>query len=227
MKKLKLLLGISSVFVLFSSCKDDKKVQAQKTIDSYVVYVDSLANIENTDTVANWEDIDAAYQMKSTEAESALVNFEDNEKEQARLNESKSKYAALKAKLEAKMEAKNKLTSIANTGSTKQNLKNTLFAEGKVGNDMNFKWVDKNNILEVYSNFVNTAQKNKDSYSREDWDEIKLMYEALDSRKNTVEKEGLSGSDNTKIASLKVQFAPMLTLNRMGAKSEESEKAKK
>jgi hypothetical protein len=33
------------------------------------------------------------------------------------------------------------------------------------------------------------------------------MYEALDSRKNTVE-EGLSSSDNGKIASLKLTFAP-------------------
>jgi hypothetical protein len=52
------------------------------------------------------------------------------------------------------------------------------------------------------------------------------MYEALDSRKNTVEKEGLTSSDNRKIAGLKLKFAPMYTLNRMGAKSEEMEKAK-
>ena len=62
--------------------------------------------------------------------------------------------------------------------------------------------------------------------SREDWDEIKLMYEALDSRKNTVEKEGLTKEDNRKIAGLKFKFAPMLTVNRMGAKSEEMKEAK-
>ncbi|WP_309608317.1 hypothetical protein [Flavobacterium sp.] len=227
MKNLGLLLGISSVFVLFTSCKDEKKVQAQKSIDSYVVYVDSLENIESTDTVANWDEIDAAYQMKSTEAENALASLEQSEKEQARLNESKSKYEALKAKMEANMQVKKEIPATTTATSTRKSLKNTFFGDGKVGDDMNFNWVNKNNILEVYSNFVNTAQKNKDSYSREDWDEIKLMYEALDSRKNTVEKEGLSGSDNTKIASLKVQFAPMFTLNRMGAKSDESAKAKK
>ena len=227
MKNLGLLLGISSVFILFTACKDEKKVQAQKSIDSYVVYVDSLENIDSNDTVANWDEIDASYQMKSNEAENALVNLEQSEKEQARLNESKSKYEALRAKREAAMQQKNELAAAANSTPTKKSLKNIFFGEGKVGNDMNLNWVNKNNILEVYSNFVNTAQKNKDSYSREDWDEIKLMYEALDSRKNTVEKEGLTGSDNIKIASLKVQFAPMLTLNRMGAKSDESEKAKK
>ena len=91
---------------------------------------------------------------------------------------------------------------------------------------MNFNWVDAANIHGVYQQFVHTVENNKDKYSREDWDEIKTMYEALDSRKNTVEKEGLSSEDNRKIAGLKIKFAPMYTLNRMGAKSEEMKKAK-
>jgi hypothetical protein len=39
-------------------------------------------------------------------------------------------------------------------------------------------------------------------YTREDWDEIKVLYEALDTRKNTVEKD-LASSDNMKIAGKK------------------------
>ena len=105
-------------------------------------------------------------------------------------------------------------------------MRNALFGEGKVGDDMNFSWVNASNIHNVYQQFVHTVENNKDKYSREDWDEIKLMYEALDSRKNTVEKEGLSGDDNRKIASLKLKFAPMYTVNRMGAKSGEMKRAK-
>jgi hypothetical protein len=52
------------------------------------------------------------------------------------------------------------------------------------------------------------------------------MYEALDSRKNTVEKEGLSSADNGDIASIKFKFAPMFKVNRIGAKSREMEEAK-
>jgi hypothetical protein len=87
---------------------------------------------------------------------------------------------------------------------------------------MNFDWVNATNILGVYDQFVNTVRTIK-TIILEDWDEIK-MYEALDSRKNTVEKT--SSSDNGKIASLKLTLLPMYTLNRMGAKSEEMEKAK-
>src|SRR5690606_15835834 len=93
--------------------------------------------------------------------------------------------------------------------------------------DASYGWINKDNILSVYETFVNTVDANKDSYSREDWDEIKLMYEAIDTRKNTVEKEGLTNEDNTKIAGLKLKFAPLYTVNRMGAKSEENADAKK
>jgi hypothetical protein len=74
---------------------------------------------------------------------------------------------------------------------------------------------------------VHTAEDNKDNYTREDWDEVKLMYEALDSRKNTVEKEGLSSKDNLKIAGLKIKFAAMAKVNRVGAKGDEMAEAKK
>jgi hypothetical protein len=67
---------------------------------------------------------------------------------------------------------------------------------------------------------------NKGNFSREDYDEVKLIYEALDSRKNTVEKEGLSSSDNMKVASIKFKFAPMFKVNRIGAKARENEEAK-
>ena len=109
----------------------------------------------------------------------------------------------------------------------KDNFRISLLGKNYANDDMKFKWINKNNILSVYQNFVDTVQANKDSYSREDWDEIKLLYEAIDTRKNTVEDEGLTSSDNRKIAALKLKFAPMYTLNRMGAKSEENANAKK
>jgi hypothetical protein len=46
------------------------------------------------------------------------------------------------------------------------------------------------------------------------------MYEALDSKKNTVEKKVFL-LITKEIAGLKFKFGPMLKVNRMGAKSEE------
>ena len=166
----------------------------------------------------NWESIDATYTVKMNQAETALMDIKENKEATEKLEASKLKYEAMKASVQAQLAAE--------MPSPKQAMRNALFGEGKIGEDMDFSWVNSSNILGVYDQFVNTVQDNKDKFSREDWDEIKLMYEALDSRKNTVEKEGLTSSDNRKIAGLKLKFAPMYTLNRMGAKSEEMEKAK-
>lgn len=218
MKSRNLVLGMAVIALAFTSCKDEKQKEAEKTVDSYVVYVDSLGNVAKEDAKANWQSIEATYELKSSQADTALSDLNEDVKAKEKVEASKAKYAALKAMMIAEMEA--------SKPDSKQEMRNALFGEGKVGTDMNFDWVNAGNIHSVYQQFVHTVENNKDNYSREDWDEIKLMYEALDSRKNTVEKEGLSSEDNRKIAGLKLKFAPMFTLNRMGAKSEEMEKAK-
>jgi hypothetical protein len=223
MKTMKLLLGMAVIALGFSSCKDEKKIQAEKSIDTYVVYVDSLENIESSAARENWETIQANYELRNAAAEAAMINLNEDAKAQERIDASRAKYEELKAKMDAEAAA---AAAAVVDASPKQQLRNALFGEGKVGNDLNFGWVNAKNILGVYQLFYDTAHKNKDSYTREDWDEVKLMYEALDSRKNTVEKEGLTSSDNNKIAGLKLKFAPMYTLNRMGAKSDEMAKAK-
>ena len=225
MKKGTLLLGVAIIALGFTSCKDEKEAQAQKTVETYVVYVDSLGNVSAEDAKTNWVAIDAAYQLRTSEAEAALANLKENAKEQEQIDASKAKYEALRAKYGAE-ETESENVGQSQAPNSKQQLRNALFGEGKIGDDMNFGWVNAANIHDVYQSFIHTAENNKDSYSREDWDEIKLMYEALDSRKNTVEKEGLSKEDNRKIAGLKFKFAPMLKVNRMGAKSEEMQKAK-
>lgn len=227
MKNRNLLLGVAVIALAFTSCKDEKSTEAEKKVDTYVVYVDSIGNVAEADAKTNWDAIDASYQMRISEAEAALENLKDKEKAQERIDASKAKYEALKAKMQADMNAvKEEVATTSTTMNSKQKLRNALFGQGKIGDDMNFNWVNKDNIHAVYQQFIHTAEDNKDSYSREDWDEIKLMYEALDSRKNTVEKEGLSSEDNRKIAGLKFKFAPMLKVNRMGAKSEEMKEAK-
>ena len=219
MKNISLLSGLAVIALGFTSCKDEKQEKAQKTIDSYVSYVDSIKNVKADDLKADWKDVEAEYDRRVTDAQVALADIKDNKADIEKINTSKVKYE----------EFRNEMVKVLAppAPSPKQQLRNALFGEGKIGEDMSFAWVNAKNIHSVYQQFVHTVENNKDSYSREDWDEIKLMYEALDSRKNTVEKEGLTSSDNRKIAGLKVKFAPMYTLNRMGAKSKETAEAKK
>lgn len=220
MKKLIQPFALLSVIALFTSCKNEQQEKVEKLTDSYVKYVDSLASVTSDDVVTRWSEIEENFNAKTASLKNEINKLEDKNDLDKKIDAVELKYKEFKKGILAKkaeIEAKNiELTR-----------KKELFGSQFIYDDMKFEWVNKDNILSVYQQFVSTVQKNKDTYSREDWDEIKLLYEALDSRKNTVEKEGLSSKDNMKIAGLKLKFAPMYTVNRMGAKSEENANAKK
>lgn len=220
MKKLIQPFALLSIIALFTSCKNEQQEKVEKLTDSYVKYVDSLASVTSDDVVTRWSEIEENFNAKTASLKNEINKLEDKNDLDKKIDAIELKYKEFKKGILAKkaeIEAKNiELTR-----------KKELFGSQFIYDDMKFEWVNKDNILSVYQQFVSTVQKNKDTYSREDWDEIKLLYEALDSRKNTVEKEGLSSKDNMKIAGLKLKFAPMYTVNRMGAKSEENANAKK
>lgn len=210
-----LLISVLSGLALIS-CKTEKQNQAEKAVADYEIYVDSINNIATAELIVNWDSIENKYQARKLAAENALTEIENRKEFEGKIMVSSDKYELYKSSYLAQQP---KVI-------TKSMVRTALFGTNDIGNDMSFNWVNKSNILSVYDNFVSTVEKNKDSYSREDWDEIKMLYEALDTRKNTVENEGLSSSDNTKIAKLKLKFAPMYTLNRMGSKAEENAEAK-
>lgn len=220
MKSRNLILGMAVITAAFTSCKSETEEKAEKTVDTYVVYVDSVNSVAATDAKANWAAIEASYQQRTIEAEAAIAELKDKVKAQERLDESKAKFEEYKSKVQTEMATE------AAAADPKQTLRNSFFGEGTVGADMGFAWVNKDNILKVYNDFYNEFDKNQKNYSREDLDEIKTLYEALDTRKNTVEKEGLSGEDNRKIAELKVKFAPKFKWERLTSKGAENSEAK-
>jgi hypothetical protein len=67
MKNISLLSGIAVIALGFVSCKDEKQEQAEKTIDSYVAYVDSVKNVKADDLKADWKAVEAEYEKKSCE----------------------------------------------------------------------------------------------------------------------------------------------------------------
>jgi hypothetical protein len=223
MKNFKLVLGAAIVAASFASCKDEAKVTAEKHVDHYVVYVDSVNNLSAEARLANWQAIQSGYEARLAEAEASLATLENDAETQKKIDESKSKYDGVKQQAEAEA-AKAQAATAPAAGNP---MADAFFGAGNVvGNDMTFAWVNKDNILSVYQKFYETFKANKDSYSRQDLDKVKAWYEALDTRKNTVEKEGLSSDDNGKIASLKLKFAPSFRWERMTAKGEENEDAK-
>lgn len=223
MKKGHLVVIAATVMIGFSACKDSANDAAKKNAENFTQYVDSVDNASPVYTEANWTAIDEGYRERAAKAEAALEKLEADEK--AKTEAAKAKYAALKTRYEAKIKEA-QIPATPSASDYRSVLRTRLFGEGKVGADMNFSFVNADNILSTYQNFVDAVDKGKDEFTREDWDEIKVLYEGLDSRKNTVEKEGLKAADNLKIAALKLKFARIKSINRPGAKVEENVESK-
>ncbi len=219
MKAIKLFAALTTFVFVATSCKNENESKAEKNINEYTAYVDSVIKIEPQIAAEDWIDIEASAEFKKSEALESLDAVEEREALETKLESTSKKFDVYKEGVEAKME----VAAGDNTNATP--ISKRLFGV-VIGKDLNFEWVNKDNILSVYQNFMNNVSTNKDTYSREDWDEIKLLYEALDAHKNKVEKQGLSEKDNLKIAALKMEFGPMFKLNRMGAKSDENAEAK-
>ncbi len=219
MKKIQLIIGAVVAVSGFAACGNSSDAVKQDA-ENLSTYVDSVDKMEPVYTTANWTTIEAGYNDRAmkTDKNVAILQAEDKEKVEA----AKVKYEALKLKYETAIKEKEEA---AKKPDYKMVLRTNLFGEGKIGTDMNYKWVTADNIKDVYEKFVNTVSDNKDNYTREDWDEIKLLYEGLDSRKNEVEKD-LATKDNLKIAGLKIKFAAIKSVERPLAKAKENEKAK-
>lgn len=222
MKKVQLFVGVAILAVTFTSCKNEEQEMAEKSFDRYEKYVDSVKTVTEVEALANWKAIETGYENRMSEADMALVNMKDKTMAQERLEKAKMDYTEFKTKVEASA-PKPVVVVDRRTELRKAYFGNSMIA----GDDMDFTWVNKDNILTAYNDFYNEFLKSKDTYSREDFDEVKALYEALDSRKNTVEKEGLTSHDNGKIAEIKFKFAPKFKWERMGAKAEENADAKK
>lgn len=218
MKTIKFTIALFATTLLFTSCKDEKKEQAVKDVEQFTTYVDSISKLDLVEAKSNWTAIENDYVTYKKTVDENLNGVTDNQELESDVTEATVKFEDYKAQL-AQQEQQALLDS-------KNNFRMSLLGKDYKTDDMKFEWINKDNILSVYQNFVDTVAANKDTYSREDWDEIKLLYEAIDTRKNTVENEGLTTKDNLSIAGLKLKFAPMYELNRMGAKSEENAEAK-
>ena len=228
MKNSAMKFGLLSIIILgIISCKNKGQELADSRIYELERYVDSLKTVSAEERQANWDQIAADYETRKVSANDAVSSLEEDKKiaSEEKVKASNAKYDEYRVIALAKIDPVSNDTKTVKTSSS-QLLRDRLFGAGKIGSDMSFAWVNKNNILSVYENFFESYKLNKADFTREDYDEIKLMYEALDSRKNTVEKEGLSSEDNGKIATIKFKFAPMFKMNRVGAKSRENEEAK-
>lgn len=196
----------------FASCSDEKK--ADKAYDDFKEYVSERRDSAEAYYDKNWDELESEYNEKRLKAEEKIANWND---------EMRAEYASLQSDWESFKEdylsEKSRRENMVKT----QTIVENLFPSG-ISSDLT--GVTAANILEVHTHFVNYVELHKDEMTREQWDRVELLWEALGTKKNEVEKD-LKTSDNLKIAELKIKFGAIKATNRPSAKIEENADAKK
>ena len=221
-KKLLYFTAIAlTICVGLASCNSGKDKQIESDLTQLGAYLNSVKATAQVYTQDHWEKIKTEY--NNTIEKIGGADEKLPAEATAKLESAKAEYNKLKDDYDSHFREAAKEQA---ANSYKVTLRKALFGDDNIGADMKFDFVTSKNALSVYDRFVTTVKNNQNNYTREDWDEIKLLYEALDNRKNEIEKD-LSTSDNLKIAKHKVQFAAIKSIKRPAAKVEENEDAKK
>jgi len=132
MTKIKVMITALIGMAGFTACNSGATEVAKQDAVNLNTYVDSVEKLTPVYTVANWSTVDNGYQERALLAEKNLATLEAADK--AKVEESKVKYAALKAKYETKLkENEMEAKTAAATPDYRQVLRNRLFGEGKMG----------------------------------------------------------------------------------------------
>lgn len=194
------------VSIAFAACNNNTNT-GKETAGHFSNYVDSVNKIDEY-TETKWKEINVGYEDINSKVEKDMPSMSAEDKETVK--NSKEKYASLKTRYETKIEE-------AKKPDYKVVLRKNLFGD-KMPTAVDFGWMTAGNTVETYERFVNTVESHKDEYTKQDWEEIKVIYSALDARKEAIDND-ISVKDRLKIAGLKTKYKVIKAVNKPMADS--------
>lgn len=216
----KIIIAVFAIVGLVACNNANSNQELTAQVESLQKWVDSVkANNVNYDS-ATWASLDQQYTAASAQL---TANENLKEEEKAKVEASQKNWEEFKVDYTTKMnEAKMATPEITGfNDEAKVKLAKTIFGEVAMMNSMDFSWVNASNILSTYNGFYEKFKANQSLYNNDELAYVKALYEALDIRKNEVEKEeAFKGSDNVKIAQTKTKFASLFASTKTGEKSE-------
>ncbi|MDI1235380.1 MAG: hypothetical protein PSX81_13955 [bacterium] len=218
----KIILSVFSIVALVACNSGSNTQELSAQVENLQKWIDSVKTANVVYDSTTLETLDGQYKMAS--ADLAANTDKLKEEEKAKLEASQKSWDEYKVVYVEKMNASKAAEAPAMTGfndEAKIVMAKTIFGNVAMMNTMDFSWVNASNILSTYNGFYDKFNTNKSSYDADQLAYVKALYEALDTRKNEVEKEKeFKGTDNIKIAQTKTKFAALFATEKTGSKSE-------
>lgn len=204
-----MLIAVAVIAFSSTSCGDNGH-KKDDDVESFKVFVTDLKAKSEEELKEDWEAIEKEYKEKVTAIDQKTDELE---------NEIKQDYEQLKKDYQ-ELKAKYSIQMMKDEGDLDGNLQKLYEVVLTNEGDMDLSGVTTSNIVAVYAGFVEIVDFHKDEYTREDWDEVDILWDALNKRKNELE-DNLSNEQRMKISEDKVKYGTFKTLNKLPAKSEE------
>ncbi len=219
----KIIIATFAIVALVACKNANSNQELTAQVENLQKWIDSVKTANSVYDSASWVALEGQYTAASANLTANQANLKDEEK--AKLEASQKSWEDYKTEYIVKMTEAKQAQLVQNTGynaEAKVIFAKTIFGEVAMANELDFSWVNASNILSTYNGFYEKFKANRETYNVDELAYVKSLYEALDSRKNEVEKEKeFKTSDNMKIAQTKVKFATLFSIAKVGAKSED------
>jgi hypothetical protein len=202
-----MLPSVIIVALIMASCSNQAEEKRRKDLDEFNAYVQEHVNASEKYADQKWDDMDREFNEKKSKLE--------NDKDKMN-QEMKQKYDRIVADWES-YKADHTTMNESHTDNEHINqFRVTLFPEG-VRDDLST--VTPQNIAMVYTHFVNIVVKNKDTYTKEEWEAVDNSWKALNDKEDLYEKQITKVDDKT-IFKQKVRYESIKVENKPFAKKE-------
>ncbi|MES2691032.1 MAG: hypothetical protein V4658_11555 [Bacteroidota bacterium] len=198
-------------FFSLSYCTEKQQNKSENAVEEFKGYVNQQVSKADDAGEEKWEDVEKAYAEKKAKADAEAEKLEAGAKESYTKavkdwEQYKEKAAARQEIKQAEKDARLLRASLMPAG-INADLKNITGA----------------NIASVYEHFIEEVEKNKETYSKEQWININNYWQSLNDVKDKLdETKSISKKDNKTIRGIKAKYSATKALNKPFAESEKN-----
>ena len=194
----KIIYASLCVIIAFISCESETQKRSRKAVKELTSYVDSINKISPDYSDQSWQNIESGYKEKDAKAAALESQMTGSDKKE--LEDTRNKFMDYQSHFEAeKVKYDDKIAQ-----EKKQKMLGDFFGEDKAS-DMSFDWINASNITDAYKKFVSKVYEKKETYTNADWDELKMIMDGLNKRRESIEKS-LTNRQKAIIAEQKIKY---------------------
>jgi Rps23 Pro-64 3,4-dihydroxylase Tpa1-like proline 4-hydroxylase len=203
-----LALLLLTIFTL-PYCTDQSKEKTHRSLNEFNAYVKEHKDASENYADQKWEDLEKEYNNKKADLDKNANKMDQEMK--ASYDNAIADWDSFKNSYLLKQKEKEDQKRA-------DELKAKLVP---MGTNIDFSNIDSKNIAAVYDHFVNTVDKNKDFYSKEEWINITNYWKSLNDMETRLDQtHSIPKPDLRKIEGLQIKFVAIKALNKPFAESE-------